>query len=447
MAKPANTDPPKTQPVWRRLHRSSYIFTGGLAVILLLVNVPGQIVVGPDISSGGKYGPHFDADEHCEHGWPAVWLEREPVALHPHGIWSLRLSPWRLDEGVERFNTVGLLVDLVTAIAIVLIGGAVFELWRRRRPKLLQLQLGELLVLVALSAVCAAVLAAQGRRHQRELELLQLIEDTPDASAEWAIPVSERADRQPGGPSWLQDLVDLEWFRRFDRVVGIAATGEELKHAVQLRNLKVVRLVGGVSNDDLQALEQCSQLEALDVVANLDDPRAEAVDYDEYSGESYFRLPALPKLRGLNMYETSFRGEGLEHLVAIEVLDLTDTDLDDEALARLAGSTRLKSLSLAGTKIGNDGLRHIADLTELEELWLSSTEIDNQGLLHLANLRKLTALGVSNTGLTDAAVPILKRFTRLEYLELNVNVRSSTRLTERGLRELQKALPNCYIVK
>ena len=73
-------------------------------------------------------------------------------------------------------------------------------------------------------------------------------------------------------------------------------------------------------------------------------------------------------------------------------------------------------------------------------LWLGSTEIGNGGLRHLSNLHELRWLAFFGNDITDAAIPALKRYTELEYLELQ-----RTAVTQNGLDELRRALPNCYI--
>lgn len=412
-----------------KLHVSTYVIVGLVAVVLLLLNIPGQWIVGPDIFATGKYGPHFGVYEHCEHGWPSTYL------------WRQSSSPWKLLERIEQFSVAGLLADVAIALGLLFVSGLLFEAWRRRRNRFLQFHLGDLLVFTAFVAVVAGILATYRHQYRRELRALESIEKT-ESRTEWGIPVNERVDWQPGGPSWLRNVLGDRPFRIFDRVVGIDAADEELRHVVKLRNLKVVRLfIFSASNRQLELLQQCPHLEALDLCfAYVDDEGEEKLDDEGYLVEPCLRLPRLPSVRGINLYGAAFRGEGLEHLTSIEVLDLTDTDVDDEALSALRALTHLKDLSLAGTEVTNAGLRHLSALSQLEAVWLNDTAIDDQGLDRLANLRQLRSLGLFGNDITDASVPVLKRLTKLEYLGLD-----GTEVTNQGSDELRKALPDCHI--
>jgi hypothetical protein len=75
--------------------------------------------------------------------------------------------------------------------------------------------------------------------------------------------------------------------------------------------------------------------------------------------EPTFRLPRMPKLRGLNLYGASFRGEGLENIPAIEVLDLTDTEIDDSSIPAISALTNLKEFSLHGTRVSDAGVEQL----------------------------------------------------------------------------------------
>jgi len=432
-------DTQSSEPDNRMLHPSTIVFLLFVVVILLLLNIPGQIVVGPDIFVDGKYGPHFPAYEHYEHGWPVTYMSREPMMLS--GPRYVRLSLWQLFKGVEQFSVAALLADVATALAALFAGSLLFEAWRRRRTRLLQFSLSELVVFVSLVALVCSILAMYRSRHHGELDALQSIAKTETEGVEWGIPVHERAAWQLGGPSWLREIVGGRPFHIFDRVVGIYVTGNELEHAVKLRNLKVICIFGSVSNRQLRLLEQCRQLEALDMhFARVEHEGPELIDENGYVIEPCFQLPLLPNLRGINLYDTAFRGEGLENLRSVENLDLSDDYIDDEGLSAIGGLPHLRVLSLAGTEVTNAGLRHLSSLGQLQELWLGFTSIGDEGVGHLAGLRELRSLDLYGVEITDAAIPVLKQLAELQYLNLH-----NTSVTEDGIDELRKALPNCRV--
>jgi internalin A len=75
-------------------------------------------------------------------------------------------------------------------------------------------------------------------------------------------------------------------------------------------------------------------------------------------------------------------------------------------------------LDLGGTKITDTGLKEVVGLHKLRKLRVSCTEITDAGLKELANLHNLREIVVVGTKVTPA-----------------------------GVQELNKALPNCEVVR
>jgi internalin A len=140
----------------------------------------------------------------------------------------------------------------------------------------------------------------------------------------------------------------------------------------------------------------------------------------------------------LSLETTAFRGEGLENIPTVEALDLSETEVDDEAAQKLADLHQLRDLYLFDTKISDDGLRHLSGLENLEHLSLS--RVSDRGLRHLAPLKQLRTLRIDGEGITDEAVPLLKRFPLLEDLAIG-----DSSISESGRAELRAAVPNCNI--
>ena len=428
--------PGKRRLVRGRVHPSTGVALAIALLFLFLPNVPGQIVVGPDIFAPGKYGPHFECYERCEHGWPLTYLWREPVEFSTYPFW--RLSLWNLSQGVDRWSTTRFLADVAIAILVLLVTGVAFEAWGRRRRAIYQFHVVDLLVLVLVCSVALGRLAAELRERREEQRLLKAIGETK-SDVEWGCSVEERAEWERGGPSWLRRIVGDRCFRFLDRVVGLDVTGAELKHAVRLRHLKVLRIKWSATKADIKLLENVPKLEALDAsflerdiendkeLLDYDDPRAYELD-----------LPNLPYLRGLNGYDSPFSARGLERLTRIEVLYISGEGAD---LKQVACLSRLKELYLPDTAASDSDLRHLAGLQQLEQLWLGFNRLSDAGLAHLAALPNLRMLDLAYSDVTDEGLDLLKGLSKLECLDL-----TETKVTDAGVNDLQQALPDCYII-
>lgn len=90
----------------------------------------------------------------------------------------------------------------------------------------------------------------------------------------------------------------------------------------------------------------------------------------------------------------------------------------DETLKRLSETPRIGSLHVYGGSVTDSGVRHLAKLTGLQYLSLRAKNV------------------------TDAALPRLAGMSKLRRLDLK-----SANVTDAGVSELQKALPNCEIIR
>ena len=101
-----------------KLHASTVVFLLLVAAVLLLANIPGQLVFEPDMGSGGKLGWDFRLDVKWHHGWPLTFLVREAAAP---------LSPWNLSQRVVEDNWSRLTVDVSVGLVVFFIAGIGFE--------------------------------------------------------------------------------------------------------------------------------------------------------------------------------------------------------------------------------------------------------------------------------------------------------------------------------
>lgn len=281
-----------------------------------------------------------------------MYMRRESVMLEELPYW--RLSLWNVFEGVEWVNPLFLIADIAIGVAMAWAATLLFELWRRRRKRLLQFYVGDLLLLTVFVAIGTAVFVFHRSQHATEQKALQAIGSSGNLDVDW----------QKGGPSWLRRLVGDGPFEYFDYVVGIDLYRVDFSHAEKLQHLRVVRIYALRSTRELNVLERLPQLEALDMCtcsAGVDLDGHQIVDEYGNAVRPYITLPRLPKLRGLNLNGAAFRGDGLNNIPAIKMLDLSETEIDDDSIPALSALSKLKVLKLWGTGISDAGLARLRE--------------------------------------------------------------------------------------
>jgi hypothetical protein len=114
---------------------------------------------------------------------------------------------------------------------------------------------------------------------------------------------------------------------------------------------------------------------------------------------------------------------GDQHVVELDGLEdqlrrinVSQSDITDAGLARIAGMANLIQLRLASEKVSDAGLVCLAELHELRHLHLIDMPISDAGLAHLHELKSLESL----------------------YLD-------GTRATDDGMRQLVEALPGVHV--
>lgn len=143
----------------------------------------------------------------------------------------------------------------------------------------------------------------------------------------------------------------------------------------------------------------------------------------------------LPAIRDL------FVTTGMTFLPSPSSLTLMDSVVTDQGLAHLKGSYNLGYLTIDSQHVTDAGLVYISDLANLTRLELANTRITNTGLETLLKLPRLRTLVLNGYQFNASSVPMLKRFTKLEQLDL-----SHTIMPHAALAELKSALPRTKII-
>jgi hypothetical protein len=126
-------------------------------------------------------------------------------------------------------------------------------------------------------------------------------------------------------------------------------------------------------------------------------------------------------------------------LTTLRELGLTRTQVTDAGLANLKGMANLRRLDLWDTNVTDTGLARLRGLVNLRTLYLGGKMTD-AGLAHLEGLKNLLELNLKATHVTDAGLKYFKGLTNLRTLYLE-----GTKVTDKGVNQLQKALPEVEI--
>lgn len=191
------------------------------------------------------------------------------------------------------------------------------------------------------------------------------------------------------------------------------------------------------------------------------------LNYSSVKDSHLIRLLNLNKLQELKLGSCPVGDAALAHLADnnvtpnLRVLDLSDTDVTDQSMPKIAKFTKLERLSLFCCSITNRGLRHIGTLLELQALDLDSRDVTDDGLVYLKDLKRLKSLDLFSGRFTDAGCYYISNMTSLESLELcggsisdmgccrlasrlshlvNLNLSQNDRITNRGAAALAALL-------
>ena len=100
-------------------------------------------------------------------------------------------------------------------------------------------------------------------------------------------------------------------------------------------------------------------------------------------------------------------------------------------------------VDLTFSKVKDADLVLLREFKHLELLAAGDSAITDAGLVHLKQIPKLRALGlVDLKGITDKGLIHVKAMKKLETLNL-----VGTKVTDKGVADLQKALPKLFIIR
>jgi hypothetical protein len=387
---PSKTDDaiPAKRP-WRHLHRSTWIVILLMTGFFVIVEIPGEPECainseGLHWGGGGRIFGHNSL-----HGWPWVFLvhDRNDNSNAPIDVPWLTALAWNWSsEYPPEFSLVNAILDLAVCLAIIAAVAIAFEWRRRRRTRLLQFTLRELLLLTLLTAAAFSWWRMHHAQREREMAIVKLLEEYPYCDS-----FGEDEYRGPiifaklFGKSLLSDFWSSTQY---------------------------------VCGDDVSPRDAEKRFSGLSELPNL-----ETIDCRSRSAEEPCVTDALfGKLASL------------KH---VRCLKLRYANISDAGMETISRFHELRDLDLCGTAVTTAGIRHLKATPLLEFLYLRDTQIDDAAIETLAALENLKVLDLSGTKVTDKSIPLLRqRLPHLFHLDI-----SRTRISEEGAQKLKAMLP------
>ncbi len=241
-------------------------------------------------------------------------------------------------------------------------------------------------------------------------------------------------------------------------------SGEGLKYLKGNNNLVALRLKKTLIQDkDMNYLLDMKNLMILDVgYSDISDEGMEIISRMKNLHTLGFHyclrflaktrmdiLLDMPHLRQLDGGEGSISYQSLPHIGSLNQLNTLNlsrsgpisTRLSDKGIKFLKNLTNMNYLDLFDTKMSDTGLKYIQDFKNLYYLYIGGNLITSQGLKVLTGFKSLRYLDISDSILiTDEGIPYLRQLKNLVFLRLY-----TTGISDNGIEELKRALPQCRI--
>jgi hypothetical protein len=185
------------------------------------------------------------------------------------------------------------------------------------------------------------------------------------------------------------------------RLQRVVITDRQLKTLLTLPKLKYLRLCEvEIRGEALENLPICPALERLDLYdATITETQLKLLLVSVPSSVASLNLSMRTKLSDAGV-------QGLKNLQQLKVLHLENQTKLSSVMVRslLCSLTQLEQLNLSSTQVNEEALADITQLTQLKKLSLANTAITDSALRQVAKLKNLEELVVSKTKVTDAGI-------------------------------------------
>ena len=151
----------------------------------------------------------------------------------------------------------------------------------------------------------------------------------------------------------------------------------------------------------------------------------------------------IEQLTGLAVQNSNITNDGLAALSALDLKDVTIEQcsaITDEGLGFLESYGQLRKLTLRDLRITGAIFDKLSNARKLTVLNVAQTNVDDDAVKSLLKMENLTELNLSETLVSDAAVEILAQLPNLKKLYV-----MQTKMTDAGVDKLKAALPDCNV--
>ena len=129
-------------------------------------------------------------------------------------------------------------------------------------------------------------------------------------------------------------------------------------------------------------------------------------------------------------------------------VDLSDSNVTDDALLLIASMDHLASLNLSNTKITDKGIAHLANHPSLTDVVLSGTQVTNGVLTHLSTVQKLERVSVDQTAVTrEAILRFAKKQGLSTFCQIGAGPKCEYRVHEELGPQRGENTPYVYLMK
>lgn len=129
-------------------------------------------------------------------------------------------------------------------------------------------------------------------------------------------------------------------------------------------------------------------------------------------------------------------------------VDLSGSNVTDDALLLIASMDNLTSLNLSNTKITDKGIAHLANHPSLTDVVLSGTQVTNGVLTHLSTVRKLDRVSVDQTSVTrEAILRFANKWGLSSFCQIGAGPKCEYRVHEELRPVRGEDTPHVYLMK